>query len=73
MNVTVAVLLIVLAGAVTWFMVRSSGYAELNAADDEIDHDELSAAEQEVQELDVFTDPEEADDQLPDWGPGAPK
>lgn len=70
---TAAVLLIVLAGAVTWVMVRSSNYAEIHPPDNGIDYDELEAAEDEVRELDAFTDPEEADDQLPDWGPGAPK
>lgn len=39
---------------------------------DDIDIDELMAAEEEVQELDAYTQPEEADEELRDWGPGAP-
>ncbi|MFQ5702621.1 MAG: hypothetical protein ACE5HT_01210 [Gemmatimonadales bacterium] len=40
---------------------------------DDIDLDELTQAEEELQELDAMTTPDEADDKLPDWGPGAPK
>ncbi len=39
----------------------------------DVDEDVLTDAEDEVQELDSFATPEDAEDQLPDWGPGAPK
>ena len=37
------------------------------------DPDELEEAEDEVRDLDAFTTPEEAQEDLPDWGPGTPK
>ena len=40
---------------------------------DDIDLDELTKAENEIEELDVMTSPEDAADKIPDWGPGAPK
>lgn len=33
---------------------------------------ETEEAEDEVRDLDAFTTPEDADDELPDWGPGTP-
>jgi len=39
---------------------------------DDVDRDALDEAEREVRDLDVMTTPDEADDHLPDWGPGAP-
>ncbi len=35
--------------------------------------DELADAEEEVRDLDVMTGPEDAEQHLPDWGPGAPR
>ena len=43
------------------------------AHDDDVDRDVLEAAEEEVRDLGAFTAPEDADDELPDWGPGAPR
>lgn len=37
----------------------------------DIDRDELEEAEREVRDLGTFTTPEEAEEQMPDWGPGA--
>ena len=37
------------------------------------DREILDEAEEEVRGLDMFTSPGEADEDLPDWGPGAPK
>jgi hypothetical protein len=39
----------------------------------DIDEDELSEAEEELRDLDITTTPEEASEEIPDWGPGAPK
>jgi len=38
-----------------------------------IDRDVLEQAEEEVRGLGTFTTPEDAEDDLPDWGPGAPR
>lgn len=36
------------------------------------DPDELARAEREVRDLDAFASPEDAPQDLPDWGPGVP-
>lgn len=36
------------------------------------DPDELARAEHEVRDLDAFASPEDAQQDLPDWGPGVP-
>ncbi len=37
------------------------------------DRGQLEAAEEEVRDLNAFTSPDDADDELQDWGPGAPR
>jgi hypothetical protein len=37
------------------------------------DPDVLEEAEDDLQNLDAFATPEDAERDLPDWGPGAPK
>jgi len=37
------------------------------------DEAELTRAEEDLADLDVMTTPEEAIEELPDWGPGAPR
>ena len=37
------------------------------------DAEELSRAEQELADLNAMATPEDAAEELPDWGPGAPK
>ena len=59
---------LLLLGVGVW-LTRRSG-APPPASPDDIDRDELDAAEREVRDLDVLASPEEADDALPDWGPG---
>jgi hypothetical protein len=39
---------------------------------DDRDQDALQEAEREVRDLGAMTSPEDADDELTDWGPGAP-
>lgn len=39
----------------------------------EIDEAVLTDAEREVRELDAFATPDDAAEEIPDWGPGAPK
>ncbi len=64
------VLVVVLGGVLAWLLLTPS---KSHARTEGIDAEELAAAEQEVRDLDAFTSPEDADDHLPDWGPGAPK
>jgi hypothetical protein len=40
---------------------------------DDVDYDLLDEAEEELGGLDASVTPEQADDELPDWGPGVPK
>ena len=62
--------LLALAAAVAWFAGRPTRHT---ADHDDIDRDELERAEREVRDLDASVGPDEADDELPDWGPGAPR
>jgi|GEM_PF-3243793 len=68
-GLTLAALAVV--AAVVWLVARMRD-PETEADPDAIDHELLDEAEREVRDLDAFADPEDADDQLPDWGPGAP-
>jgi hypothetical protein len=63
------VLIVVLAGVLLW-LVLAPARRRVGAPRPD---DETIEAEREVQDLDAFTSPEDADDQLPDWGPGVPK
>ena len=84
----IGVVIAVLAGVLLWLLLappsrgrgrgrgqergRGQGRGRGRMAESHQD-EETVAAEQEVRDLDVFTTPEDADDELPDWGPGAPK
>lgn len=63
--------------ALIWIVFRSSDGSTRGGADSgedvEVDRDVLSEAEQEVRELGSFVTPEDAIEELPDWGPGTPK
>ena len=73
-SVPLFVILLVLVAGLWWLVVRPrrSGAAP-RAEHPDVDQHVLDEAEREVQELDALTQPEDADDELPDWGPGAPK
>ncbi len=64
----------VLAGVLFWLLLAppSRGRGRGPTAESRLD-EETIAAEQEVRDLGALTTPEDADDELPDWGPGAPK
>ncbi len=64
-----AVLVIVAVGGLLW-LVRGSGADRPPGR--AVDPD-LEDAEEEVRDLDAFLTPDEAEDELPDWGPGAPR
>ncbi|KPK06606.1 MAG: hypothetical protein AMS20_04315 [Gemmatimonas sp. SG8_28] len=70
---TVLLALLVI-GAVIWVVrrMRDDGSSDRSEEED-VDRDVLEAAEREVRDLDAFSAPEDAEDELPDWGPGAPR
>jgi len=70
--VLVAITALALVGAMLW-IVRARGDERPTAGEerDEWEEKELRDAEDEVRNLNTFATPEDADDQLPDWGPGA--
>lgn len=66
--------LLVLVGFMIWIFSRShETTADRHADSDSVDANELSRAEEELSDLDWQTGPDEADEELPDWGPGVPK
>lgn len=65
---SLAITLLALAGAVVW-MLRKPRHGQADTAGR--DAAALREAEEEVRDLDVSTSPEDADDELTDWGPGA--
>lgn len=75
MSWSLIILLVLLLAALAWF-IRRPEEPELDqppSDDDGVDHHVLGDAEAEVQDLDALTSPDEADGELRDWGPGAPK
>lgn len=67
--------LAVLALAVLGWLVRRARRAPRRRMhrSAQIDRDALEQAEEEVRGLGTFTTPDDAADELPDWGPGAPR
>ncbi len=65
----VGVLIAVFAGVLLWLVLAPTSRRRTAARP--VDEETLNA-EQEVQDLDAFTTPEDADDELTDWGPGVP-
>ncbi len=59
-------LLALLVALLVWLVIRRGGYAQPQDPD-------LDEAEEEVRGLSTFSTPEDAEDQLPDWGPGTPR
>ena len=66
----IGVVIAVLAWVLLWLLLAPPSKGHL--AEPRLD-EETVAAEQEVRDLDALTTPEDADDELPDWGPGVPK
>lgn len=74
MSWSLVILLTVLLAALAWFLRRpADGVLDDPPPDDDVDYDTLGSAEAEVQDIDAFTTPDEAEEELPDWGPGAPQ
>ncbi len=76
-SLALVVLLAALAAGLAWFLTgrRLPHRAEPGdvVGDPDTDPEVLSEAEEEVRGVDAFTSPEDAKEDLPDWGPGAPK
>ncbi len=78
----IGVVIAVLVGVLLWLLLapasrgrvrgRGRGRGRGRMAESRLD-EETVAAEQEVRDLDALGTPEDADDELPDWGPGAPR
>lgn len=66
-TVFLGLLLGVLLVALLWLLGGSRGSEPADGAS------ETEAAEDELRDVDAFRSPEEAEEELPDWGPGAPK
>jgi hypothetical protein len=60
---------LVLAGGLLWLITLPSRSAP---NPDTRDQDVLDQAEAEVRDLGAMASPDDADDALPDWGPGTP-
>ena len=65
----VGVLIAVFVGVLLWLVLPPTSRRQ--TAGRPVDEETLNA-EQEVRDLDAFTTPEDADDELTDWGPGVP-
>ena len=73
-EIAVTLTLIAASGILIWILrAPAPGQGSGIILRDEIDYDELADAEREVRDLDAFASPEEADEELRDWGPGAPQ
>jgi cytoskeletal protein RodZ len=68
-SLALVIIIAALLGALVWLLMG----ARSNSGSPELENDETREAEDEVQDLDAFTSPDEAEEELPDWGPGAPK
>ena len=67
------VVLLALALVLVWIFAGGKGGARRHHASPDVDEDELAQAEEELRRLDAGATPEQAEEELDDWGPGAPK
>ena len=73
-TVGIVFLILLVAAILVWLIGRPRASVrndDIGGAN--VDREILEEAEDEVRDLDAFTSPEDADDDLPDWGPGVPK
>lgn len=74
MSWPLVLLLVALLAALAWFLRRPTDQiVDDPPSDDDIDYEVLGGAEAELKDLDVLTSQDEAEGELPDWGPGAPR
>jgi hypothetical protein len=67
------VILLALAAALVGIFAGGAGSAGRRRRSPDVDEEELAQAEDELRQLDAGATPEEAEEELDDWGPGAPK
>ncbi len=75
-SLALVVFLALLVVALAWLLGlprRADPTGSVASQHDEVDEETLEEAERELDDLDAMTSADEADEELPDWGPGAPK
>jgi hypothetical protein len=76
-SVGLVIVLLVLGAVLAWIFIGPGRSRRVDpghpSRSDSIDLDALAEAEEEVRDVDALASPEEAKQDLPDWGPGAPK
>ena len=72
-SVPLAVLFLLLLAVFLWFTRKPGGFRPSRPQSAAEDPEMLEDAEEEVRDLDAFATPEDAEDDLPNWGPGAPR
>jgi hypothetical protein len=65
--------MLLLAATLAWLLRPGHRKGEGGGEDSVEDPEMLEEAERELEDLDAFSTPEDAEQDLPDWGPGAPK
>lgn len=71
-DLTTVLGLAALAGGI-WWLARRAARGGGSTRRDDIDYETLREAEDEVRDLDALATPDDAAQDLPDWGPGAPR
>lgn len=71
-SVSLAILFLILLAVFLWFVRKPGGFRPSRPGSTPEDPEALEDAEREVRDLDAFATPEDAEENLPDWGPGAP-
>ena len=74
-GIAVVLMLVAMSALLAWMLrtPRDPGASQHPEMNDDIDYQQLREAEEEVQDLDAFTSPDDADEELRDWGPGTPR
>jgi hypothetical protein len=67
------VILLALAAVLVWIFAGGKAGARRRHRSPDVDDDELAEAEEELRQLDAGATPEAAEEELDDWGPGAPR
>jgi hypothetical protein len=67
------VILLALAAVLVWIFAGGRGSPRRRHRSPDVDDEELAEAEEDLRQLDAGVTPDEADEELDDWGPGAPK
>lgn len=75
MSLLVVLIVVAIVVALLVFPPRKRSQVEhlITELDRTEDDEELAQAEDEVRRLDAMATPEDAEQQLPDWGPGVPR